>query len=184
MRTFLLFVITTLFISNAQCQDSTIALSKFEMFSNQAGKMFKNESQSIGKTVGTSIFKERTTDLATGETHSAIKIRQNKYSHYSTLYIDVDELDGVSKALDYYIQQMKKGKPNYAPVFYYTTSNDVVVSCSYDEGGLLGGGWDVNVHKIFHNTRYPVASSYVYLKNRELDDFIETIQKAKATTFD
>jgi hypothetical protein len=163
-------------------QDSTITLSKFEKFTSQTGRMFKTETKEVGKIKDILIAKVKTTDVETGESLEAIRIHQNKTMLMTTytfgvLYIDKEEIDGVVKSLGFYLNQMKTGKPKYEPRFSYVTSNDVEVNCFYSEG--VSGGWAVNLNKNYHYTRATVAGSVILLKNKDIDDFVDLMGKAK-----
>jgi hypothetical protein len=184
MRKVITILCISFFSIICRAQDSTISLSKFEKFSSQTGVMLKNETKYIGKIRDIKVYKVRTTDLETNQSLSAVKIDQRKSALMTIvstglLYIDIDELDGVSKSLQFYLKEIKNSKPKYEPFYLYTTSNDVQVHCYYEDVPNFSG-WFVGLSKQYHYSKETIPNTRISLKNKDIDDFVELITSAKS----
>lgn len=164
MKKFILFVLfASLPFLKCISQDSTLSLSKFEEFYGKTGIMTRTDQGKIGEILDLNVYLSRVTDLSTGDTLKAVNIVQNSSIFLSSinfglLYIDFDEIPGVIKALEYYIQQIQQGKPKHNPYYEFVTSNDVLVGCSYNDAGLYSG-WNVALSKRYKYFRATVPSS-------------------------
>jgi hypothetical protein len=175
-----------LFSSFCFSQDSTIVLSKYEKFFSETGKMYKTETKEIGKVKDITISLVKTTEVSSGQSISAIQIFQKNMMMFTpislgVLHVDIDEIEGVARALKYYQEEIKKGKPQYQSSYYYLTSNDIQVSCSYFEGSF--GGWFVSLSQRYHYIKTTVSGSLITIKNKDIDDLVELIEKSKDSKF-
>jgi hypothetical protein len=179
-----LLIIITIISTSAFCQDSAVTLSKFENFTSAVGKMYKYETIEIGNIRDIKISISKVTDIASSLSVKAIRVTQNKsmlgsvYS-YGILTIDMEEAEGVYKALEYYLKVVKE-KPKYLPGYYYFTTNDIVASCTLVEGPY-GSGWYVGLSQRYHYLKTLVPNSSISVKNKDIDDLVDLIKKAKET---
>ena len=178
----ILLLASLLFSAFSYGQDSTIALSKYEKFSAGTGHMYKEETIDIGKVRTTWIAVSKATDMENAASVRTIKVIQNNpETGKCTIYIDMDEADGLCKALEYYLVVMKD-KPKYLPVYSYSTSNDVVAICNLNQGPY-GQGWHVYLAQFYQGRRSRVLGSAIELRVKDVDDLIAFIKKAKETVF-
>ena len=149
---------------------------------NCDNKIYKYETIDIGKVGDIKVSISRVTDIESGKSARAILVSQLKVPllgaiNVGSLIIDLEEVDKVITALDFYMVEIKKGKPKHSPLFEYVTSNVVFVSCSFAAGAF--GMWYITLHKQYHYLKSEIGGSTVKLKNKEIDNFIEMVKKAK-----
>lgn len=181
-----ILLITILFPILSYSQDSSRLLSKYEKFSSETGVMYKTETKDVTKIKDITISIVRTTNLENNQSVMALQIFQKNMMMFTPislgiLYIDLDEIEGVSKALNFYKEQIQKGKPQYQPYFSYLTSNDIQVNCSYFEGSF--GGWSVVLSQRYHYLKTTISGSVITIKNKDIDDLADAILRAKSLTF-
>jgi len=136
--------------------------------------MTRTDHGKIGDIRDITVNLHRVTDLVTGDTSKAVAVHQGAATIYSAIVssninIDLDEIPSVIKALEFYQGEIKKGKPKYQPYFVYVTTNDIVVSCSYNEMGLFSG-WSVSLSKRYTYSKVYVPGSGVTIRNKDIDD--------------
>ncbi|MEO8174246.1 MAG: hypothetical protein ABI581_14225, partial [Sediminibacterium sp.] len=100
---------------------------------------------------------------------------------FGSLYIDYDEVDAVQKALNFYLTEVKTKKPKNDPRYLFTTTNNVMVSCSY-LSVIFGSGWYVSLSQKYEYLPGTVPNSTITVKNKDIDDLVEAINKAKQST--
>lgn len=179
MKTILLLFINSIFGLAGIGQDSTISLSKFETFSSQPLKILKIEIKEIGSVGQWMVTKLKTTDAATGISVSAVKIDKNFFNivpeivNPTTLYIDIEDLDSVISALDYFIKEQNIQKPAGYPEYSYFTSTDVKVSCYY------AGSWRFELSKVYQKLRTPVAGSVITFNKKRITELVELLRQSE-----
>lgn len=165
-------------------QDSLRTLSKYEKFS-VPGKLYKIETKDIRKVKDITVSLVRTTEIESKKSITAIQLYQRNTSVFSSndlgaIYIDMDDLQGVSDALKYYQTQIKGGRPQNQSYFIYSTSNGVLINCTYLEGN--SPGWSVSLGHRYPSSKNTMGGSAV-LKNREIDEMAQALQEAKSASF-
>ncbi|MEP6584127.1 MAG: hypothetical protein ABJA90_07660, partial [Ginsengibacter sp.] len=179
MKTILLLFINSIFGLAGIGQDSTISLSKFETFSSQPLKILKIETKEIGSVGSWMVTKLKTTDAATGINVSAVKIDQKFFNNVpeivnpTTLYIDIEGLDSVINALDYFIKEQNIQKPEGYLEYSYFTSADVKVSCYY------AGNWRFEISKVYQKLRSPVAGSVITFNKKRITELVELLRQSE-----
>ncbi|HYH13591.1 MAG TPA: hypothetical protein VD794_00130, partial [Flavisolibacter sp.] len=151
MKYLLLSILSIVFVLSAAAQDSSIALSKIEVFSSRPGRLIKTEIKELGVVSAVAVAKVKAVDVASGESFSAIKIYGNWSEPIPTVsskavYIDLEELDGVINALSYFLEEAQKAKPVNNHYYSYVTPGDVEFSCFYSGSGF--GFWDFNIGRV------------------------------------
>lgn len=172
---------------HAYSQDSTLTLSKFEKFYTGTGKMTRTDHGKVGDIRDITVSLHRITDLESGDTSKAVSVHQGPAPVYSAivlgnLYVDLDEIPGVIKALEFYRSEIKKGKPKYQPYFVYVTTNDIVVSCSYAEMGMFSG-WSVSMSRRYTYSKVYVPGSGVTVRNKDIDDLANLLNESLLVKF-
>src|SRR5215217_5324743 len=126
MKFYFLFSII-IFSVEGFAQDSTIALSDFEKFSSQGGRVLKTEFKRVG-VIGTyMVAKARTTDPVSGHSAIAVIIDYDRSSiaalvNPKSLYIDLDDVDSVAFALTYFIKELDQQQPDDDLRYSYISS--------------------------------------------------------------
>jgi hypothetical protein len=186
MKRVIFFLSLLLFTSVLFSQDSAILQSKFERFSSSTGKMYKYETEEMGGTKEIKISVSKVTDMEKALSEKAILISQTKsilFTPYITgiLTVDIEEIDGLLKALDYYKTEIKGTKPKNDLLYIYVTSNDIVLSCSYTES--FNTGWTLIIYQRYHYLKTGIPYTNVVIKNKDIDDFATLLIKAKNVSF-
>lgn len=177
------FFIFLLFHFTLVAQDSTRALSNFEKFYSQKGTMIKIESNKLGSISNINVSLQRVSNMENGQYKLALVLTQIRSSLLSyigigALYIDYEELEGVQKALNYYLTEVKSKKTNNDPSYIFTTLNNIVVSCSYVSSGFVSG-WYVSLYQRYEYIGETIPNSTITVRNKDIDDLVEAINKAK-----
>ncbi len=180
------FFCTFSFGQSIPTSDSVRVLSKFEKFYTQKGSMVKIESNKLGSVSDIEISLQRVSSMENGKYVMALVLTQTRtalfsYVGFGSLYIDFDEIEAVQKALNFYLQEVKTKKPKNDPRYLFTTTNNVMVSCSYVPGAF-GSGWYVSLSQKYEYTQSTAANSTITVKNKDIDDMVEAINKAKQST--
>ena len=117
-----------------------------------------------------------------GITTKALQLAQTKSFllspiFFGSIYIDYDELPEFTKALKFILTQVNGGKPKLPTTFSYSTTNGVVASATYITSGF-SKGWDVSLSEVYKYSRATISSSGIILKNKDIDNLIEALEKA------
>lgn len=179
----LLFVLSPIV---SLCQDSTIALSKFEQFTSETGTMYKRETLEMGSVKNIHVYATRVSEVGNSTYAKAIRVIQSITQSdvnnvTASLTIDLDETEGIYKALEYYLTVIKN-KVQYSPAYFYITKNDVVASCNFIVEKYTAD-WSVSLSQRYHSLKSVVPGSSITVKNKDIDNLVELIRKAKERNF-
>jgi len=180
-----LFLISFL-AHNTKGQDSTIAYSKFEIFTSQAGKLLKTELKEAGNFGPRPVTVFKTTDIMSGISAYAVRLGYMNavdmpiLIYPKALYLDFDELDSVINVLTYFLTETEKPKPTNNLQLSYTTANDIVFFCSYDK---IYNSWGFDIGKVYKHLRtYIPGTSITYHNKKRITRLIEELKTAQSIT--
>jgi hypothetical protein len=183
MKYIIFLSLAFLFAYSAKNQDSTIALSQFEIFTGQTNRILKTELITAENRSSRPVNVFKTTDLTTGNSVYAIRVGYiNSIDipdliHPEAIYIDVDELDAVISALTFFLKEAEKLKPVNGLCLSYATSNDIVFSYSYDK---VYEAWRFDIRKVYKHLRTYIPNvSHTYHNKKRLLEFIEDLKTAR-----
>jgi|GEM_PF-5382456 len=175
---FLLFALSSL-----KAQDSLRLLSRFEAFSAEKHVLKKIETARIGYVGETEITFQKVSNPG-GRSREAVVLAQARRSAASLfttrpLYVDFDELDGLCKALNRFLEESnKKEPPKNEPYYTYTTNNNVVVSLVYTSLEVVTAGWNIVVSQRYADSGNIIPGSVVNVKTSEIDGFVLAFKNA------
>lgn len=181
MKKIFLFLLIIVSI-NANAQDSTHTLSKFEKFISESGRLIKVTEVSLDKIGTIKINSQVATDLQTNVSSQAIILYQEMGSLFGkvpvgSIYIDEDELPGFISALKY-IEKQVDNKPEITDTrLIYSTSNGVVLTANYSTSAYAKG-WTVMVNQVYEYSRLTLPNSTIQLKNKDLERLTTALESA------
>ena len=174
------FMFFILFSASSSAQDSTISLSKFQVFSTQSGKLFKTFQQSIGYLNTMTVDLLETRDLQSGETRKAIRLSsdqavETRFTERNALYIDMEDLPALIMALDTFAKEISSGHNDERQKYHFITSNDIRFSLSYQDGLFSAWHFEINQqYRYLQNTRPGYG---FYLGKRNLEDLLSILKR-------
>ena len=186
MKYTILLFFSCLLAFNSKSQDSTIALSQFEIFTGQANRILKTELKELVGQDSRLVTVFKTTDLISGTSMHAVQIGylnaldMPDLINPQALYFDLNELDSIINVLTYFLMETEKPKPTSDVRLSYTTTNDIVLSCSYSRGN---GSWRFDFGKTYKYLRVLVpGSTATYHNKKRIIQLIEDLKTAKGTS--
>jgi hypothetical protein len=182
MKLLLPFLLFSFLSFRSISQDSTITLSKFEIFTSQPNKLMKTEIRETVSIGSTLLSRVKATDLTSGENASAIKISTERTSDMTPIntkavYIELNDLESIISALTYFSREVNQPKPETNAYYSFITSNDVAFTCSYSYSGF--GFWNIEIGRIYPKLRTPVAASTYSFSKRRIDELIKLMSFLK-----
>jgi hypothetical protein len=173
MKLLLLITFCSIFPLAGICQDSTITLSSFEIFSSQSRKMLKTEVREVGEVGNILVSKLKTTDIMSQSSVYAISIG---YHNNNMIYIDIEDLDSVITAMTYFMEKVNEIKPDGTLHFGYITKGDVEVSFDYAK---WSGTWRFSIGKVYKVLRTGVLNTNISFNRRRVSELISLLNQAK-----
>lgn len=185
MKPFVNLFLLLLLSINSKSQDSTIALSQFELFATQPGRVCKTEYKEIGN-IGwvNAVYLFKLSDINSGSNVYAIRLGNinsrdmpwlvNPYS----IYIDLNELDSVINVLEQFKQETVKREHPADLHLSYVTPGDISFGATYDKSG---DSWQFFMARVFRNLRTHVPYTYTRFNKKRFTEFLEILKAAKAS---
>jgi hypothetical protein len=172
--------------SPASSQDSTIALSRFELFAGKPNTLLRTEIMEAGSLGWRNLYVLKATDLASGASASAIRLRVYLMGTMpvliepGALIIDLSELSTVIEALERMQAETLKPRPSSDLHFSYATSTDIVFSCSYDR---QNDTWQYAAGKVYKNLRTYVPGTMETFTKRRFTELVALLKKVQASSW-
>ena len=186
MKYSILLLLTLSLAFNSKSQDSAIALSQFETFTGQANKILKTELQEVVGQDSRVVTVFKSTDLISGASVQAVRIgylstlNMPELINPQALYLDFSELDTVINVLTHFLIETENSRPVADVQLSYTTSNDIVLSCSYNRGS---GTWRFHLWKRYKHLHTPIPGTTItYFNKRRIVQLVEDLKTAKGIT--
>jgi hypothetical protein len=180
MKYFLFLLLSISVLNSSFGQDSTVALSQFEMFTSQPNKILKTEIREIGTVGWRNLFLFKTTDLVSGTSASAIRVGNFSANDMPALigpsaaYIDLSDLDSILQVLDRFVKEAEVPKPLTDIRYSYITSNDIAFTCSYDR---FSDSWQYDMGKVYKVLRTYVPGSVRSFNKKRFKEFVELLKQ-------
>ncbi len=174
MKAIVVAVLSLMLVNNtwAQSQQKNPELSSYQAFSSKSGTLLRKEFIEIGHLKSVEVQVLRVTDLVANESASAIRLRYDTGSGYSSVKItslDADEIEGLKSSI-----KLMQGK-----VLRSVPTNYVEMSFNSRSGFEAGCFWSKQKWTSYIQLDDGDRDSMILLKEAELTKFIALLDKAQ-----
>jgi hypothetical protein len=187
MKPFLYLFILLLLSDNSKSQDSTVALSQFELFATQAGRFCKTEYKEIGSLGWLNpVYLFKVSDIKSGSNAYAIRLGNINSRDMPALvnplsiYIDLIDLDSVINVLEQFKQEAGKHDHPADLHLFFITQGDLSFGATYDKSD---NSWQFFMARVYKNLRTNVPYTFARFNKKRFMEFLEILKVAKSSTW-